>query len=221
MPRKVIVKNTWRKLSAPSLSLFLKNIVTKMTDNKAFPTPPFPLTEMLALHVSFSDAYNKKNNGTEAMDVYAAMKIRLLEWTRATADYVTDVAKGDAALIRTTGFEATNQDVKKRGKPEDAKAIHAVSKKGGKIVSSSEKVPNADKYVHLSIINAQYEAQVDAATGQLTIKVGEATILLKVGNKREVLTGTPPRQRADSMVFGINRNGAGGLSPATGVDTQS
>lgn len=192
-----------------------------MTNNALFPKPPHSPADMLAVQVSLSDAYNKKDNGKEAKDVYKAVRKQSLEWIKDTADYVSTVANGDVAIIHSAGFEGTSPDFKKKEKPEDAKATEALSKKGGKVVSKSGNIPNANKYVHLCVLNGQYTARVDNQTGQLTLEVGDVTILLKVGNMTETLEEAPPRVKGDSMVFGINSSGAGSLSPATEVDTQS
>jgi hypothetical protein len=103
---KANIKVSLYKLTAVRLLALLRNVVAKLTGNANFPDPPVTLAELTTKGDELEVAIEKATDGSKASKGLrnAIMKqagVMLL----SVADYVRMVARGNEALLLTSGFE--------------------------------------------------------------------------------------------------------------------
>jgi hypothetical protein len=92
-----------------SLDEFTSNIITSLTGNAGFPTPPVPLTAVTALQTAFEDAMTAAAQGGRQLTAAKnAARESLVAVLRKTAAYVQTIAGQDIALLLSSGFLANS-----------------------------------------------------------------------------------------------------------------
>jgi hypothetical protein len=89
---------------------FFRNIIKKMKGNAIFATPDVSLTELTAMVDKLESDFNDSQSG--AHDAKAEMRKSNLaanEGFKTQAAYVDRIAKGDEAIILSSGFTASKQ----------------------------------------------------------------------------------------------------------------
>jgi hypothetical protein len=92
-----------------SLDEFTSNIITSLTGNAGFPTPPVALADLGALQTAFENALAAAaQGGTQLTAVKNAAREALATALRKTAAYVQTIAGQDVALLLSSGFLANS-----------------------------------------------------------------------------------------------------------------
>ncbi len=107
MKRKKVVHN-YKRYSASNLYVFGKSVREKMTDNDSFPNPDIPLTEMDTslenLQAKIVAAFDGGKQKTAEL-LRAKNEVNELLFTEGL--YVDRIARGNEALILSSGFNCT------------------------------------------------------------------------------------------------------------------
>jgi hypothetical protein len=99
------------RLPDSDLVSFSRTIITKMTDNPAFPAPFVPLVELTALNKAFSDALTASDEGGRATTVVKnEARVVLMNALRRQASYVQGLSKHDLEQLLSSGFSAASQN---------------------------------------------------------------------------------------------------------------
>ncbi len=95
------------RLSDSPLNSFAENVVEKMTNNPAFPTPTVALGQLAGAQSAFSNAINAaRNGGKQNTAAKNAARVELINLLRQNAAYVQSVAGEDLVTLLSSGFEA-------------------------------------------------------------------------------------------------------------------
>jgi hypothetical protein len=90
---------------------FAANVIAKMTDNLAFPSPFVPLGELTDLNNGFSAALVASDNGGQAATVVKNdARLVLMNALRRQASYVQGISKHDLPKLLSSGFSAASQN---------------------------------------------------------------------------------------------------------------
>lgn len=103
---KAKIKLALYSITAVRLLALLRNVVTKLTGNAFFPSPPVTLAELTTKGDELEAAIAQATEGSKASKgarnaVMAEVKVMLT----SVADYVRMVAQGDEVKLLTSGFE--------------------------------------------------------------------------------------------------------------------
>jgi len=91
------------------LDEFTSNIITSLTGNAGFPTPPVTLADLGALQTAFENALTAAaQGGTQLTAAKNAARDTLVTALRKTAAYVQTLAGQNIALLLSSGFLANS-----------------------------------------------------------------------------------------------------------------
>ena len=193
------VRLNLRSLSVPAKIAKGRHIVTSMTDNKNFPNPTPPLTEVTAaldaLEEAFAQMQASRAKVTALTVTQDNAEAKLDQTLTQVAAYVESVAGRDDTLITSVGMElkSTPSTTTLPSVPQAVTA--AAGDHDGELVLSWKSVPRAKSYV--------IESSTDPATVTSWEHVGIATSATKT------ITGLKSGTR---FWFRIAAVGAGGQS---------
>jgi len=93
----------------PDLDEFASHVVTSMTDNSSFLTPPVPIVDFAGIAVGFHDAVVAALPGGILLTAAKnAARASLLDVLRQLASYVQGIANHTLDILLTSGFSATS-----------------------------------------------------------------------------------------------------------------
>ena len=172
------VRLNLRSLSVPAKIAKGRHIVTSMTDNKNFPNPTPPLTEVTAaldaLEEAFAQMQASRAKVTALTVTQENAEAKLDQTLTQVAAYVESVAGRDDTLITSVGMElkASPSTTTLPSVPQAVTA--AAGDHDGELVLSWKSVPRAKSYV--------IESSTDPATVTSWEHVGIATSATKTIN---------------------------------------
>ena len=193
------VRLNLRSLSVPAKIAKGRHIVTSMTDNKNFPNPTPPLTEVTAVLDALEEAFAQMQASRAKVTALTVTQdnaeAKLDQTLTQVAAYVESVAGRDDTLITSVGMElkASPSTTTLPTVPQAVTA--AAGDHDGELVLSWKSVPRAKSYV--------IESSTDPATVTSWEHVGIATSATKT------ITGLKSGTR---FWFRIAAVGAGGQS---------
>jgi len=109
MKRNLRVALDFTGYSDADLDEFAGNVISSLTGNAAFPTPPVALTDLTTLHAAFHDAVLAALPG--GLQLTAAKNVAreaLEDALRKEATYVQGIASQNLDVLLTSGFYATS-----------------------------------------------------------------------------------------------------------------
>lgn len=145
------VRLNLRSLSVPAKIAKGRQIVTSMTDNKNFPNPTPPLSEVTAHLSALEQAFNQVQTARSEVTTRTATQVnaeaKLDQMLTQLAGYVESVAGKDDTLITSVGMElkASRSTPTLPSVPQALSA--AAGDHDGEILLSWKPVPNAKSYV--------------------------------------------------------------------------
>ena len=172
------VRLNLRSLSVPAKIAKGRHIVTSMTDNKNFPNPTPPLTEVTAVLDSLEEAFAQMQASRAKVTALTVTQdnaeAKLDQTLTQVAAYVESVAGRDDTLITSVGMElkASPSTTTLPSVPQAVTA--AAGDHDGELVLSWKSVPRAKSYV--------IESSTDPATVTSWEHVGIATSATKTIN---------------------------------------
>jgi hypothetical protein len=193
------VRLNLRSLSVPAKIAKGRHIVTSMTDNKNFPNPTPPLTEVTAaldaLEEAFAQIQASRAKVTALTVTQDNAEAKLDQTLTQVAAYVESVAGRDDTLITSVGMELKSSPSTTTLPSVPQALTAAAGDHDGELLLSWKSVPNAKSYV--------IESSTDPATVTSWEHVGIATSATKI------VTGLKSGTR---FWFRIAAVGAGGQS---------
>lgn len=103
---KANIKLSLYSLTAVRLLALLRNVVAKLTGNALFPTPPVTMADLDTKGDELEAAIAQATDGSKASKgARNAIMKEAGVMLMSVADYVRMVAKGNEAMLLTTGFE--------------------------------------------------------------------------------------------------------------------
>ena len=193
------VRLNLRNLSVPAKIAKGRHIVTSMTDNKNFPNPTPPLTEVTAaldaLEEAFAQIQASRARVTALTVTQDNAEAKLDQTLTQVAAYVESVAGRDDTLITSVGMELKSSPSTTTLPSVPQALTAAAGDHDGELLLSWKSVPNAKSYV--------IESSTDPATVTSWEHVGIATSATKI------VTGLKSGTR---FWFRIAAVGAGGQS---------
>jgi hypothetical protein len=193
------VRLNLRSLSVPAKIAKGRHIVTSMTDNKNFPNPTPPLTEVTAaldaLEEAFAQIQASRARVTALTVTQDNAEAKLDQTLTQVAAYVESVAGRDDTLITSVGMELKSSPSTTTLPSVPQALTAAAGDHDGELLLSWKSVPNAKSYV--------IESSTDPATVTSWEHVGIATSATKI------VTGLKSGTR---FWFRIAAVGAGGQS---------
>ena len=170
------VRLNLRSLNVPAKIAKGRQIVTSMTENKNFPNPTPPLTEVTAnlndLEQAFSQVQSARAEVTTRTATQVNAEAKLDQTLTQLAGYVESVAGKDHTLITSVGMEikASRSAPTLPSVPQSVSA--AAGEHDGEILLSWKPVVNAKSYL--------IESSTDPATATTWEHAGVATSATKV-----------------------------------------
>ena len=145
------VRLNLRNLSVPAKLAKGRQIVTSMTDNKSFPNPTPPLTEVTAslqaLETAFTQVQSARSEVTTRTVTQENAESKFDQVLTQLAAYVESVAGKDDTLITSVGME-TKASRSAPTLPSVPQALSAAAgDHDGELFLSWKSVPNAKSYV--------------------------------------------------------------------------
>ena len=196
------VRLNLRSLSVPAKVAKGRQIVTSMTDNKNFPNPTPPLSELTAnlnaLEQAFSQVQTARSEVTTRTATQVNAEAKLDQLLTQLAGYVESVAGKDDTMITSVGMElkASRSTPTLPSVPQALSA--AAGDHDGEILLSWKSVPNAKSYL--------IESSVDPATTTSWEHAGVATSATKT------ISGLKSGTRVWFRVAAVGAGGQSGWS---------
>lgn len=190
---------------------FGSNVITALQNASAqFPNLPVSITALQTLNSNLSAAIAAALTGNHI--AVAALKIAITDWNNGftlTANYVTSVAQGDEALIRSAGFVPTKSETQPSQKPGHANGFNATinGSKGAIIAGCKNAVPQAVSYLFSAVPD---DVTVNYNGNTMIIAVGEKTIYINAEiHKQTEFFHLPSGVSYSVSMFAVNRAGCG------------
>ena len=135
--------------SDSGLDTVAQNVVAKMTSNPNFISPNPKLEDVIKASQTYTALLvDAQNRDRAKVALKRSAKKELTATLRALANYVMSVAKGDEAILASSGFALT----KKRGAAPVLNNLKKFTVKPGsnkgEIITEVERIPGARSYLH-------------------------------------------------------------------------
>lgn len=182
---------------------------------------PVPIADLLQINDALALAVTHSKTGNHS--AIAEVKNAVAEWNKAftiTANYITTIAEGDEAVIRSAGFVPTKSESTpstKPGLPTNFKAM-INGTKGAIVAGTKYAIPDAAAYIFSAVpdgVNVSFNGNT------MIITAGDKTIYIAAATQRQTeLYGLPSGAPYNVTTFAINRAGSGPAAPAQQVIPQ-
>ncbi|MEP7168136.1 MAG: hypothetical protein ABI855_02075 [Bacteroidota bacterium] len=209
MPKKIIVKVTWSPRKPLSMASFAGETVTDMTGNALTPSPDVPLIDITTAANLVVSTYATRNNGDLAQTNYENAVKDLDAKLHKNADYVSNLAGGDAAKIESTGYLPTSDSRHAAVRPAAPSAPKLIALGGKRIKSMVEKVIGAEDYTH--IFYTDPDASISVTETQILIS-SKTPVTLVTGGVNEEASGFTELTKVFVGVVAHNAAGYSNLS---------
>jgi hypothetical protein len=140
------INSTFNYCREGDLTKLTRHIVDSMKDNTQFPNPPHALADVEILLGRYSGALSEAGKfDREKIAIKDNVKAELRLILRDLAHYVTQIAKGDRALLISSGFDLNVQRVKRLQAPPKLVVDLEVA---GQATTRLKRIPRTRAYVH-------------------------------------------------------------------------
>ncbi|MBL7950824.1 MAG: hypothetical protein JNM62_03830 [Flavobacteriales bacterium] len=107
---KANIKLSLFELTFVRLLALIRNVIAKMTGNAFFTTPAVTVSAMVTAADKLEAAIENATNGSRLSKLERdALVEEVRSMLRVQADYVRSIAKGDAVMLASSGFELAKQ----------------------------------------------------------------------------------------------------------------
>ena len=192
--------------------------VTAMAGNAKFSSPKVTLVTITNAATRVENAWANRKNGATAKDELSSSCNDLDVLLHTQADYVSDIANSDEAVIHSAGFEATGTatNASKIVAPTAVAAPVLTSKNGGVIKVKATAVANATNYCFVLAVDTGINATT--SNGQMNFEGATKLFIINSSKSSAVFTGLPPLKAITVAVVVSNSHGDSGFSAmATGA----
>ena len=217
---------SFKRLKVAEKPAFGANVITCLTPllakkNKLTATGlPVPVDQLQAFNDALSAAIAAALTGNHTARL--AVKTAVAEWDNAftlTANYISEIAGGDAVVIRQSGFVPTKSERTPAQKPQAPGSFNAtINGSKGAIIAGAKKVPNAKVNVFSAV---PAEAIVGYNGNTMHITIGGKTIYIMVNTQKQTeFCNLPSSTPFNVSMFSVNSAGSGPAVTAQQVTTQ-
>jgi hypothetical protein len=209
----ITVLISWARSKALDIVSFALTVGKKMTGNANFPTPKVPPAAITAAANRLEAAYAARKNGSEAKLEYEDAFDDLNDKLYAQAGYVDNIADGDAMIIASSGFVASNNARTPSTVPGTPAPPKLKTEAGGILHLSIDRVPGALSYLYVLFLGEDVfniEVLDDYIIMPPTLI---KTIIIPEGGLREDIRGLIPGTKVHVQVLAQNTAGKSPFSP--------
>ena len=129
------------------LIVFVRNVVTMLTDNTQYPSPSPTLAAVTAAVNDFeTKVHDALDGGKIAIATRNAARVELLALMRPLAAYVQTHCEADLLLLLTSGFTAVRAPSPVGTLPQPQNPRLSLTDKSGELQFKFERVKNANNY---------------------------------------------------------------------------
>ncbi len=206
------VLHSWLNATALTMAAIGEASVTGMTGNLLYPTPAVALTDMTTACTRLTDAWNGRDNGNAGKQELKDATIALVALLVKQSQYVDGIAKGDAAKIISSGFQATSGEMHPSVIPDQAPAPKVESFEGGRIKLSAKVVHGATSYCWIIFTGVPFEISI--VNDHLIMPAGNTgAIVVPAGGTHEGISGLDSLKAMHAGVIARNAAGMAAISP--------
>ena len=146
MAIQIHVLMDFNSMADPSLDEFTETVISNMTGNTSFTTPPLTMAALQALLDTFAAAIgDKAQGGTAATSAKNDARAALVDALRQIAMYVQVTSNNNLTMLLTSGFQAANTN--RAQTPLDQPVIgDLINGNSGELVVRLKPVINAHAY---------------------------------------------------------------------------
>jgi hypothetical protein len=211
MGKPIQVLISWSKVPPLDMASLAHNVSEKLTLNTStFPSPPVTPADLNTAANVLELAYANRMNGAAAKTTFKTADKGVDDALHVLADYVNNIANGDAATIELAGFTATN-NARHAAVVPATPAAPRVTGNAAALHLQIDSVPGAESYCW--VIFAGEASLVTVAETHITLS--GAGIVIPDGLTRETLHNTfPSGTKITVQVLAQNTAGKSGFSSA-------
>ena len=208
MARLIVVLLTWTLRKQLVMIALATKVATEMEKNiLKFATPDVTLVILAAAAKRLQEAYNGRKNGANAKLEYTNAGIALDGFLHTQANYVNNIAKGDATIIGLSGYTASNNKRIRKTKTGAPGPVGTLTPGGGILELSIARITNASWYIFVIFPGIVGEIII----GTNYVRTTTDSIIITHGGLRETVSFLTPNTYV--TVVALTQN-AGGISPA-------
>lgn len=196
----------FREKTPLELNAFSQNVVNLMSAAPAFANPPVPYTEVQQAIDRLATAITESLNGGHLKVLEKKFRVAELEgYLRTLAAFVQVIAKGNAEIIESAGFEATEHHgpVGPLG-PVEGMKISYLPGRSGELEINFKKLKGAVSYNIQVLDNSNPQAP-------------EWRTVVSTPKTNAVLSGLTPGVTYQIRTAGVGADGVGAASPAISI----
>lgn len=211
--KTIIVLISWAKMNGSNMAAFARKIVQKLTGNSKFSSPSVSLKAIGDAADRCESAHSNRKNGEEGKLENEAAIEALSAMLYATASYVNTVAKGDATIIASSGFDASSNTRVPATTPVAPAQVKVKPQVGGILNLSVDKVAGADSYVYVLYTTENF-VECRLIDNQIRVPQNEGeVIIITDGSTREDVRGLIPGTKVFVQALAQNAAGKSPFSP--------
>ena len=220
MVRKIAASLGFIRENPSKKTTFGQQVVDALTANpETFPNLPVALTELSSLNNALTTAVNAASTGEHV--AVAGLKTMVKEWNndfRLTANYVSNVANGDASIVRLASFIPTKSETTPVQKPAAPADFYAATNGTKGLINASCTSNDKDALVFIA---APPDAEINFNGDAMLITAGNVIVQVLMTTKRKVsFHNVPGNVVMDMSVYAVNTAGIGPLANGQSVITQ-
>jgi len=147
--------------SDSDLDTMAQNVIAKMTNNANFPSPNPKLEDVVKVSQTYTSLLvDAKNRDRAKVALKRSARNELTEMLRSLANYVMSVAKGDEAILASSGFVLVKKRTAAPALTNPQKFVVRPGLNKGEILTMIERIPGARSYVHEYTLDPLTDASV-------------------------------------------------------------
>lgn len=200
---------------------FGSSVIAALSASIQFPNLPVNIAQLQTINDALSAAISAALTGNHT--AVAAVKNAVADWNNAftlTANYVTTIAKGDEAIIRSGGFVPTKSETTPKPKPGGAVGFKVTinGTKGAIIAGAKSSVPFASGYLYAAVPDG---VTIDYNGDTMVITVADKTIYINADTRRQTeFFNLPSGVAYNVTMFAFNTAGNGPAAASQKVIAQ-
>jgi len=213
MPKTIAVLIPWRApRKIPDMISFARFVVQQMTGNPYFETPAVPLATLSSAAANAEVAYNNRKNGAAAKLANESTAQALSDLLSRQANYVNNIAQGNAEVIAGAGYTATKDGRTFAVIPGTPGAAKVVRLNTGGVKLSLDKVAGADSYTYVIFLGEPVRVEIEE-NHLVFPPTAQSFLIINDGTTREEIRSLAPGTKFSVMTLAQNTAGKSAWGP--------